>query len=167
MLLQSTLLLPSPTTWAADLASPAWSLGCWQILSQSQTSLDEQPTSLLESQEDPQRTSDWISRNVKFLILISSLLDTENANTKMLSLSKRILKSNAENKLSDSYNKGDKCHDPTSSRSPGEHLPWMRWEWTRRKVQFFQEERAATAKTGHMRTIIRFQTCKSFVQQKY
>lgn len=119
------------------------------------------PVSLRE--EDPQRISDWISRYVKFLILISSLLDTENANTKMLSLSKRILKSNAENKLSDSYNKGNKCHDPTSSRSPGEHLPWVKWEWTRRKVQFFQEERAATAKTGHMRTIIHFQTCKSFL----
>ena len=119
------------------------------------------PVSLRE--EDPQRISDWISRYVKFLILISSLLDTENANTKMLSLSKRILKSNAENKLSDSYNKGNKCHDPRSSRSPGEHLPWVKWEWTRRKVQFFQEERAATAKTGHMRTIIHFQTCKSFL----
>ena len=66
------------------------------------------------------------------------------------------------NKLSDSYNKGDKCHDPTSSSSPGGHLPWVRWKW-RRKVQFFQEERAANAKTGHVRTKIHFQTCKSFL----
>lgn len=49
-------------------------------------------------------------------------IENENIN-KIQSLFWRILKSNAENKLSDNYNISDKCHDPISSESPGEHLP--------------------------------------------
>lgn len=67
------------------------------------------------------------------------------------------------NKLSDSYNRDDKCCNPTSSRNAGGHLPWGRWEGRRRKVWFFQEEGAASAKTGHTRTIIHLRTCKVFL----